>query len=390
MKLRIKIAGVMLPFLVIAVGLISGNAQYASKPSSGVPRGEIIKNLALLWTYPPLYDSSFADLDGDGIEEFIGAPDCYGLSLAAYDINQNMIWSHELFADGHMPYYVIADLDGDGKKEIVGKGKDEEYSVYYPERNLNAGKRDYTIFVMDCRGSNLIERRFDSELYPAFHPVLVDDLNHDGRKEIVCVKETWHMSKENYVSYLYILDDELTIVGNATIPKPYQDAQFSVCTKDISADDNKEVICSFKYGDMVHAFGYSSKGLVSISLSEADKARLAEDMKETTFPPDQPREVSLDVSMGSEKYLLKSTSVIVEDNKIPQREFVVCHYTCGFEIYNSSGKLRATYTSAQIYTACPRIVVTDLDGDMNDEIIWEDYKEHSADEIYGFKVFALK
>ncbi|MBU0722936.1 hypothetical protein KJ973_00415 [Patescibacteria group bacterium] len=408
MRSKIIIISALLLVIFVFLSIVVGYFYFkGTGPKIGPKIGSIVRSikgrivkgrivgLTLMWTYIPLYDSSFVDLDGDGKKEFLGATDYWGKNIVAYDLNRNMIWSHELFADGNTPYYVVDDLNGDGKKEIIGNGKDIKYSIYYPEKHLNVGKRDFTIFILDYLGNEKLNKRFDSDVYHSFYPLFADDLDGDGKKEIIFKKDAGYTSEGNYVSYIFIIDDKLNIIGNATIPKPHQYAELLIHAKDINGDSKKEIVCAFKFdsqtSDMIYPFEYfTNKGLIPLNLSELERNELMKDMKDIILPPLiwGPEKAKFNISIGNEKYLLNSTAEKKGGHGGLEDPF---RYICGFEIYKSSGELQAVYTSPQEYVwPYPKIVVADLDNDKNDEIIWEDYKDYSTDEVYGFKVFTLK
>ncbi|MFH1778081.1 MAG: hypothetical protein ABH952_11050 [Candidatus Omnitrophota bacterium] len=377
-----------------------------------------LKNLSRLFTYPSLWgDISFVDLDGDGLKEVIGG----GLdehrnmcaSLVVYEINQQKLWERENF---YPEKYLVVDLDGDGKKEIIGNGKGISERVEYPERNLITSKTKYTILILDYKGNLKAQWDFDADVYPKFSLNLIDDLDNDGKKELVCKADA--VSADNKYAF-FILDDKGNVKGNILLPPPSPAfIEREILIRDIDADGKKEIAIFFgerlrrgsagaqerdifinegnraivfSYGLPFYTYRYFNGDLNLITLTSAQEEAFI-------------NALALSIKQGSQlnfPFNNKQHTLKVEQREVKPyggKEYPA-QYVFTMSIYDSESNLIATYQPELVYTGGPlpvgalpygvstRVRVIDLNNDGNDEIIWlDDYWSEDP----TFKVFSLK
>lgn len=364
----------------------------------------IVKNLTLLFTYPSLWgDTSFVDLDGDGIKELIGGGFDQNrnmrASLVVYGINQQKLWEYK---DFYPEKYLVVDLDGDGKKEVIGSGGDID--------------EKHTILILDYKGNIKAQWNFDADVYPGFSPELVDDLDNDGKKELIFAAGA--VSADRKYAF-FILDDKGNIKTNVSLSSAGSYVEHKILVRDIDADGQKEMAIFFgervargssdgrqrdiiideggevvfRYDFPFYAYHYLNGNLNPITLTKAQEEAFINALVLSVKQSSQ-----LNFSFDKQQYTIKMEQRIVKEyggKEYPEL------YKLTMNIYDAESNLVATYQPKLTYSGgtCPsgpgtivrilseRVKIIDLNNDGNDEIIWLDEFHYREDPT--FKVFSL-
>lgn len=127
--------------------------------------------IAEAYVFSPLY---VGDLDNDGVDEIVA-------SAGVYNIDGTERWSYDIFVETIMgpepKLEYVKDLDGDGVKEIIAISPD----------NLHGGE-EALLLVFDADGNVLFNKNLFSEgKCGGIDGLYVEDINNDGKKEIIVV-----------------------------------------------------------------------------------------------------------------------------------------------------------------------------------------------------------
>ncbi|MBM4084029.1 MAG: hypothetical protein FJ272_04490, partial [Planctomycetes bacterium] len=119
---------------------------------------------------PEIRDLTAADLDGDGRPELLV---CRGTALCCYTGDGKERWAFT--TERLVRCVAVGDVDGDGVKEVLCGGDDEQIHVLSPDGREKAKHKMVERLIVGQGGTTL----------PYVNCLLVDDLNGDGRLEIV-------------------------------------------------------------------------------------------------------------------------------------------------------------------------------------------------------------
>jgi len=183
------------------------------------------RSFQLLWRVPVdgnIFFRAIGDVDGDGLDDVVVAPDGYGLqqyTVLVIGSDGSILWSKEMTFV--YSYVGVADIDGDGKCEVI----------------LHADVADFetVTYAFDDDGTELWE--FHDSAWGT-GPIAFADLDLDGLPEIV----TTHIGWANYKTHALDGDGSLMWEFNSGWPS-------YLMTGDVTGDGIDEVILSNHLGE---------------------------------------------------------------------------------------------------------------------------------------------
>lgn len=182
-KVSAKVSMIILMVGILGVGIILGLALYPRKPAppvnESVPTGPVIRSGWPVSGYGNPIDVNLVNYNTTSLPNQKGVVVVIGNTVTVLNPAGKPLtgWPKQVEADnGYVP--ATGDVNGDGKMEIVGA---------FFKQGLNEQLLVSRVYVWDTAG-NLVTgwpKEFTSEMIEA--PVVLADLNNDGKKDIIVV-----------------------------------------------------------------------------------------------------------------------------------------------------------------------------------------------------------